>query len=95
MGRTVVLVAIVQQLLPLPLILLGAPQLPCSDNEPRVSAMTVWQRETLWCIWSTVQYGAEFGPGGPTLKIPTGLLWLLVFFNSLLHGFPLLLESFT
>lgn len=32
-GRTVVLVAIIQQLLPLSLVLLGAPQLPCNDDK--------------------------------------------------------------
>lgn len=37
-GRTVVLVAVVQQLLPLPLVLLGTPQLPCNNNEAGASA---------------------------------------------------------
>lgn len=99
MGRTVVLVAIVLQLLPLPLILLGAPQLPCNGNEPRASATAESRRNnTPVRLERSAQYGAEVWSWrtlGPTVKIHTGLLRLLVFFDGLLHGFPLLLESFT
>lgn len=54
---------------------------PAAENQPRAAA--------------TGNTEQKYDRGGATVKIPTGLLRLLVFFDSLLHGFPLLLESFT
>lgn len=40
-GRTIISVSVVQQLLPLPLVLLGAPQLPCKQTASHTVTLTV------------------------------------------------------